>query len=199
MELIDLTGKKFGRLVVIYREGYRKKRIQWLCKCDCGNNIRVDGGHLRNGHTKSCGCIKWKGDKVQYRALHTRMYKEVKKPKKCTFCKKEKKLDLANISQTYKISKDDWMWLCHSCHGKYDNDWKWIKNNWHKVCSGCKKFLEVNRDNFYLYDKNKKNNNEWSTRCKECNRKKTRLYKKHHKNIHEPHSRMKDGVLKGGS
>lgn len=36
----------------------KKKRSYWLCKCDCGNDIVVSIGHLRNGHTKSCGCLK---------------------------------------------------------------------------------------------------------------------------------------------
>lgn len=55
---IDLTGQKFGRLTVLKRDGYdsRGKRILWLCKCDCGNTVRVAGGNLKNGNTQSCGC-----------------------------------------------------------------------------------------------------------------------------------------------
>lgn len=66
-KLIDLTGKKFGRLTVIKRaEDYTyynsKRKVvipQWYCKCDCGNQelILVRGLHLRNGNTKSCGCL----------------------------------------------------------------------------------------------------------------------------------------------
>lgn len=33
------------------------KQIQYLCRCNCGNEIVVKGAHLRNGNTKSCGCI----------------------------------------------------------------------------------------------------------------------------------------------
>ena len=60
---IDLTGQKFGRLTVVKRaENHIKpsgqKATMWLCKCDCGNNnlIKVSSGHLRSGHTTSCGC-----------------------------------------------------------------------------------------------------------------------------------------------
>ena len=29
----------------------------WLCRCDCGNETTVFSGYLRNGDTKSCGCL----------------------------------------------------------------------------------------------------------------------------------------------
>lgn len=57
-ELIDLTGKKFGKLTVLKRvENNKHRQPQWLCKCDCGNEAVVAGQKLRTGHTKSCGCI----------------------------------------------------------------------------------------------------------------------------------------------
>lgn len=60
-KIIDLTGKRFGRLVVIKWVGKDKWRHRrWLCKCDCKNKneIIVTGGNLRNGNTKSCGCLQ---------------------------------------------------------------------------------------------------------------------------------------------
>ena len=62
---IDLTGQTINRLVVI-REAGRDKggRVLWLCRClgkngdDCGNEVVVSGNDLRDGHTKSCGCLK---------------------------------------------------------------------------------------------------------------------------------------------
>lgn len=57
--LIDMTGQKFGRLTVISRaENTSEGRAQWLCKCDCGNTKIVLGKRLRNGGTKSCGCLQ---------------------------------------------------------------------------------------------------------------------------------------------
>lgn len=54
---IDLTGKKFGYLTVIARDGINKdKRATWKCICECGNEIAVNGRYLRNGTVKSCGC-----------------------------------------------------------------------------------------------------------------------------------------------
>ena len=59
---IDLTGQRFGRLVVLERAEDHvtksgKKVKQWNCLCDCGNEKIVRHGELRNGHTKSCGCL----------------------------------------------------------------------------------------------------------------------------------------------
>lgn len=61
----DLTGKIFGRLRVLEQaeDKIRKdgrKRAQWLCKCNCGNNnlITVVGERLIAGKTKSCGCLQ---------------------------------------------------------------------------------------------------------------------------------------------
>lgn len=57
-KLIDLTGQRFGRLVVIERaENAKNGKAKWLCLCDCGNNTIVLGTHLNSGHTQSCGCI----------------------------------------------------------------------------------------------------------------------------------------------
>ena len=58
MRFIDLTGKRFGRLVVTRREGTRGLQPLWLCSCDCTNTCLVIGYNLRIGHTKSCGCIQ---------------------------------------------------------------------------------------------------------------------------------------------
>lgn len=54
----DLTGKKFGRLIVVSKCDYRKnEQIMWHCKCDCGNETDVRSHSLRCGETQSCGCL----------------------------------------------------------------------------------------------------------------------------------------------
>ena len=56
--LIDLAGKKFGRLIVLYRTGTAKgNRPLWACRCDCGGKLITSGSNLRAGKTASCGCI----------------------------------------------------------------------------------------------------------------------------------------------
>jgi len=55
----DLTGQRFGRLVVVEkRDGRRRGNVMWLCRCDCGQTTPIRGCDLRNGHTKSCGCLQ---------------------------------------------------------------------------------------------------------------------------------------------
>lgn len=57
---INLIGQRFGRLTVIEQSSVAKNGIYtWICKCDCGNITKpIRGDCLRNGHRKSCGCIK---------------------------------------------------------------------------------------------------------------------------------------------
>ena len=57
MKLIDLTGHRFGRLVVVKKQGVKGGRPAWLCKCDCGSEVTVRGNDLRRGATQSCGCL----------------------------------------------------------------------------------------------------------------------------------------------
>ena len=55
----DLTGMKFGRLLVIEEAPQIKKGItRWRCLCDCGNEKVVTGRGLRFGETRSCGCLR---------------------------------------------------------------------------------------------------------------------------------------------
>ena len=57
--LIDLTGQRFGKLVVIEYAGRNERRESlWKCQCDCGNKSVVRGDVLRRGTTESCGCGK---------------------------------------------------------------------------------------------------------------------------------------------
>ncbi|QVY60931.1 hypothetical protein [Cytobacillus gottheilii] len=53
----DLTGERFGRLVVVKRVENIDKGSRWLCKCDCGIEKVIRRVHLANGNTKSCGCL----------------------------------------------------------------------------------------------------------------------------------------------
>jgi hypothetical protein len=59
MPAIDITGQRFGRLVVIKRGTNRSKvsrAAAWRCLCDCGVEKVISGASLRQGLTKSCGC-----------------------------------------------------------------------------------------------------------------------------------------------
>jgi hypothetical protein len=54
----DLTGQRFGRLVVIGQSGRRGSAITWECRCDCGGvNRNPTTRSLQVGRTTSCGCV----------------------------------------------------------------------------------------------------------------------------------------------
>lgn len=53
---ISLSGQKFGMLLVLSEAPKRGNDLFVNCICDCGKETVVQKGHLKNGHTKSCGC-----------------------------------------------------------------------------------------------------------------------------------------------
>ena len=60
--LKDLTGQRFGRLVVLSRDT-TKKGVYWNCQCDCGNIKSIRSNSLTLGKTKSCGCY-WSDTRI---------------------------------------------------------------------------------------------------------------------------------------
>lgn len=63
---IDLTGKRFGRLLVVSKAESKvtkggNKLQRWLCKCDCGNDKEIYANHLRSRKIVSCGCYRDEG------------------------------------------------------------------------------------------------------------------------------------------
>ena len=57
---INEVGNIYGYLTVIAPAPSKGGRAMWKCKCRCGNECEISGKFLRNGHTKSCGCLKSK-------------------------------------------------------------------------------------------------------------------------------------------
>ena len=55
--IVEMTGKKFGKLLVLEQDPIRTKDrlVRWKCLCDCGNTLLVSGASLRDGNNKSCG------------------------------------------------------------------------------------------------------------------------------------------------
>jgi hypothetical protein len=59
--LVDLTRRRFGKLIVVALVPERNPRngnTRWLCQCDCGNQVVVDAQNLKRGTTRSCGCLR---------------------------------------------------------------------------------------------------------------------------------------------
>lgn len=90
---VDLTGKRFGRLVCLYttKEKTSNGSYIWHCKCDCGKTKDVSNSDLKSGKVKSCGCNYSKGEaqveqclkelNIQYISQYT--FKDCLTDKKC--------------------------------------------------------------------------------------------------------------------
>ena len=84
----DITGQKFNKLTVIEYAGRREsnRNSRWLCLCECGNTVTVDGSTLRLLRQKSCGCARKKrfmpkihglcasSEYSSWKGMHTRCY-----------------------------------------------------------------------------------------------------------------------------
>ena len=65
----DLTGQRFGKLVVVGRaddlvQENGRRRVRFLCKCDCGGSVITTSSSLVVGETMSCGCLNSKGEYI---------------------------------------------------------------------------------------------------------------------------------------
>ena len=61
MKRIELEGKRFGRWSVLSYLRNTNNNSIYLCVCDCGKKKEVNGRNMKNGTTKSCGCLMVEG------------------------------------------------------------------------------------------------------------------------------------------
>jgi len=57
-KLKDITGMTFGQLTVLFKALSVGNGAEWTCRCSCGKTVKVNGCRLRNGQTRSCGCLR---------------------------------------------------------------------------------------------------------------------------------------------
>jgi hypothetical protein len=82
----DLTGQRFGRLVVSHRGNNTSAgKARWFCLCDCGGNITTLAASLTVGYTRSCGCIH-KEQLVQRCTTHGQAKREQASPEYRSWC-----------------------------------------------------------------------------------------------------------------
>lgn len=130
-KFVDLTGKKFGKLTVIKRVGVDKGRnILWLCKCDCGNEIIVNRGGLKNGSIKSCGCL----------------LRETAKNKIIQYNKNRRKYKNLPYDKTQYTLYNVWTKMMDRCYNKKSPRYKDWGGRGIKVCKGWHNF-----ENFYYW------------------------------------------------
>lgn len=72
-QLQNFTDKKFNKIKVLRYAESVKGRAKWECQCDCGTVFVAFGANLKNGHTKSCGCLR--GGTPTHGLSYTRLFK----------------------------------------------------------------------------------------------------------------------------
>ena len=120
MRLCDLTGQRFGKLLVTGREGATPSGYAlWRCRCDCGNEIVVESRRLRRGSIKDCGC----GGKCQMRRdLTGRVFGQV----------------TALEPTTHRTEDGDVIWKCRcGCGKEFETSSRKLLRGSVKDC-GCK-------------------------------------------------------------
>lgn len=161
--LIDLTGKRFGRLIVINRssKSNKKKDVMWECNCDCGETLPVLSRSLIHGRTNSCGCyhhdvVSLEPYQHLYHSIQRRTYTDKKGNKKCklTF---DEFLEYTKINNCHYCNSDV-IWLKHGTGrghvyniDRKDNDVPYTKDNCVVCCGQCnylKRSLPYDR--FYM-------------------------------------------------
>ena len=110
-KLVDLTGQRFGRLVVMEYVARVNHSSKWKCLCDCGNWSVVSLSGLRSG-TFSCGCYR-----VERAGLLTLKHGA-------------RGGDNRNKMATYKT----WDSMKQRCHNPKSKGWQWYGGKGITVC-----------------------------------------------------------------
>lgn len=107
MKRIDITGKRFGRLVVKKYYETRDGIAYWECICDCDNSKSkiINGSNLRKGYTKSCGCIRKEG---------------IKQSNKYDLSNNEYGIGYCKNGETFYFDKEDYEKINTYCWGFYN-------------------------------------------------------------------------------
>lgn len=109
--MIDLSGQKFTKLLVVRKAESRKNKTFWYCKCDCGNYKEVYANHLKDGLTKSCGCLhKEVVRKRPYEHIYNTIKKAAKETKREIELTYEEFLDFTKIKACYYCG-DEIQWI----------------------------------------------------------------------------------------
>lgn len=160
MSKIDMIGKKFGKLTVLEEADQRKdRRIVYKCKCDCGNVSYVIGKNLRNGTTKSCGCLRHESYNTKHGKRNTTLYG--------VWCGMRYRCTNKNRFD-YKDYGGRGIKVCDEWRNDFQTFYDWAMLN------GYKKGLEVDRINV---DGNYEPNNcRLITHSDNCNNKRNNVY-----------------------
>jgi hypothetical protein len=111
---IDITGRRFGQLIVLHFAGRQSRpgyQTVWLCRCDCGIEKTILGANLRHGRSNSCG---------KHKNAHNRTHNE------------------SNQNRTPEYAS--WIAMRDRCRNPNNKAFKWYGGRGIKVCERWDKF-----------------------------------------------------------
>lgn len=158
----DLTGKRFGKLLVKSINGRQGKPnhtfTMFLCICDCGKEVTVSSSNLQKGNTQSCGCIfadkmqgashpQWKGGvttearKIRTSVKYAEWRKSVfeKDNYTCQKCSKRGNTLNAHHKKSFaenpelRLSVQNGVTFCKVCHHNFHKKYGYKNNNEQQV------------------------------------------------------------------
>lgn len=152
---VDLTGKRFGKWIVICRAPDKlgtEDIAMWKCICDCGTVRDVRGYTLRHGMSRSCGCVKKEGTHFTHGKSYHPLYGVWQRMKGCTE---------SETHQDYKYYGAKGIRVYTGWLEDFENFYKWAIDN------GYREGLEIDRIN---NDGNYEPSNcRWATRTEQMN------------------------------
>lgn len=157
----DLTGERFGKLLVVEKYKSIKGQIYWKCQCDCGNVVYHATGRLKSGVIISCGCSK-REKMIKMNTTHglsnTRLYEIWSGMKKRCYDKNCKAYE--NYGGRGIVVCDEWK-------NDFESFYDWSMNN------GYADDLSIDRiENDGIYSPN---NCKWSTPEEQVNNRRVTL------------------------
>lgn len=159
---VDLTGKKFGNLIVMKRINNNKRgEAVWECHCKCGNIVYTTSGSLNSGNTQGCGCKSKETAKLRSIKNHkdSRLYKVYHWMKQRCYDKNNKQ---------YKNYGGRGIKICDEWLSDYTKFYDWAVNN------GYEKGLTIDRKN--NNGNYEPNNCQWVTQKVNNNNRRSSIY-----------------------
>jgi hypothetical protein len=115
-KIVDITGNRYGRLVVISFNHLKNRIVYWNVICDCGKEKVIPGGGMKDGSTKSCGCYML--DQI---VLANKKHGEAHKTKEWRAWRNMKTRCLNPANHAYKNYGGRGILICESWLNSYEN------------------------------------------------------------------------------